>query len=75
MKLSMYFRGREMAHIDLGKKILERYSQDLADLGEIEKDSGLEGRMIVVLLNPKPNTKKKPTGKVEQNQNAKTENE
>ena len=75
VKLTMYFRGREMAHIDLGKKILDRYAQDLADIGEVEKDSGLEGRMIVVLFNPKPNTKKKPTGKAEQNQNAKTENE
>lgn len=75
VKLSMYFRGREMAHIDLGKRILQRYGQDLADLADVEKDSGLEGRMIVVLLNPKPNIKKKPAGKIENQENAKTQNE
>ncbi len=76
VKLTMYFRGREMAHIDLGKRILARYGQDLADLADVEKDSGLEGRMIVVLLSPKPNlNKKKPAGKTEHTDNAKTQNE
>lgn len=75
VKLTMYFRGREMAHIDLGKRILERYGQDLADLADVEKDSGLEGRMIVVLLTPKPNIKKKPAGKTEPSDHAKTQNE
>ncbi len=75
VKLTMFFRGREMAHIDLGKRILDRYMQDLMDLAEVEKDSGLEGRMIVILFTPKPNTKKKAPVKPESQNNAKTKNE
>jgi len=78
VKLTMFFRGREMTHVNLGKRILERYTQDLADLADVEKDSGLEGRMIVVLITPKPNPKKKPekpAGKTESSDNAKTENQ
>ena len=59
VKLTMFFRGRELAHIDLGRRILNRFTEDLTDLAEIEKNAGLEGRMIVILLTPKPNAKKK----------------
>ena len=49
--------------------------QDLTDLAEVEKDSGLEGRMIVILFTPKPNSKKKAAAKMERQDNAKTQNE
>ncbi len=61
VKLTMMFRGREMAHIELGKIILERFAQDVADIAEVEKNSGLEGRMIVILFTPKLTIIKKKT--------------
>ena len=59
VKLTMYFRGREMAHIDLGQRILARMIQDLTDIAGVEKNTGLEGNSIVFLLTPKPSGKKK----------------
>lgn len=73
VKLTMFFRGREMSHVDLGKIILERFVQDLADLADVEKDFGLEGRMIVILFTPKISTRKKMM-KTGSDNNAKTEN-
>jgi len=52
LKLSMMFRGREMAHVDLGKKVLARFIFDLEDYGEVEKNNGLEGNTITILLMP-----------------------
>lgn len=59
VKLTMVFRGREITHLELGRRILERFVEDVVDLAEVEKNTGLEGRMIVLHLSPKPNTKKK----------------
>lgn len=60
VKLTMYFRGRELAHIDLGRRILDRFVEDVTDIAEVEKNTGLEGRMIAIHFTPKPNSKKKP---------------
>ncbi len=59
VKLNMYFRGREVRHLELGERILERVIQDLADIAIVEKRSSLENRSIFVALNPKPGSKKK----------------
>ena len=59
VKLTMFFRGRELAHTDLGKRVLERFLTDLADLADVEKNCGLEGRMITIHITPKPNIKRK----------------
>ena len=72
VKLTMFFRGREITHLDLGKKVLNRFTEDINDLGEVEKNSGLEGRMIVILLSPKLNLNKKKV-KTESHEDAKTE--
>ncbi|MBI4372233.1 MAG: translation initiation factor IF-3, partial [Candidatus Omnitrophica bacterium] len=74
VKLTMFFRGREITHLNLGKRILERFSEDLNDLAEVEKNSGLEGRMIVILLSPKITNKKKVKTAATPD-NAKTENQ
>ena len=73
VKLTMFFRGREVTHLDLGKAILSRFVEDVSDLAEVEKNSGLEGRFIVIHLNPKPTTVKKKTQPT--TQNAKTEDQ
>lgn len=53
VKVTMIFRGREMAHIDLGRKILDRLSADISALGEIEEVPKLEGRFINMVIRAK----------------------
>ncbi len=53
VKVSMMFRGREMTHMDLGRKILERLSSDISQIGEIEENPRLEGRIITMLIRAK----------------------
>jgi len=53
VKVSLRFRGREMAHQELGLKLLQRVEQDMADLVVVEQRPQLEGRIMVMLLNPK----------------------
>ncbi len=52
MKAVVQFRGREIAHVDLGKKLLLRFAQDLVQHGTIEGQPRLEGRNAHVLLSP-----------------------
>ena len=47
-KLTMTFRGREMSHMDIGKKIMNRVVSDLNEVGEIEKGPMMEGRSIMI---------------------------
>ncbi len=53
VKVSMMFRGREMAHMDLGRKILDRVSSDVSSIGEIEETPRLEGRVITMVIRAK----------------------
>ena len=52
-KVTIRFRGREMAHTELGRKLLDRMSQDLTDIATIESFPKLEGRNLVMILTPK----------------------
>ncbi|HEV8310630.1 MAG TPA: translation initiation factor IF-3 [Methylomirabilota bacterium] len=52
-KVTIRFRGREMAHTELGRKLLDRMSQDLQDIATIESHAKLEGRNLVMILTPK----------------------
>ena len=52
VKITMRFRGREMAHQDLGRQLLERVSEDTKEIGKIDTIPKLEGRPIVMLINP-----------------------
>ncbi|OGT93181.1 MAG: translation initiation factor IF-3 [Gemmatimonadetes bacterium GWC2_71_9] len=53
VKVTMMFRGRQMAHPELGKVVLDRVAETLADLGKIEQEARLEGRNMTMLLTPK----------------------
>ncbi|MGH7560378.1 MAG: translation initiation factor IF-3 [Gemmatimonadales bacterium] len=53
VKVTMMFRGRQMARIDLGKAVLDRIANVLADIGKIEFDARLEGRNMTMVLAPK----------------------
>jgi len=52
VKAVVQFRGREIAHVDLGKKLLLRFSDDLKEHGTIEGQPRLEGRNAHVILSP-----------------------
>jgi translation initiation factor IF-3 len=52
VKAVVQFRGREIAHVDLGKKLLLRFAADLADVGVVEGQPRLEGRNAHVLISP-----------------------
>ena len=53
VKVRMTFRGREMAHMELGKGILDRMVKDAAEYGELEKPAVQEGRNIILVFKPK----------------------
>ena len=53
VKITMMFRGREMAHVDLGRKVLDRLAADISALGEIEEQPRLEGRFINMVIRAK----------------------
>jgi translation initiation factor IF-3 len=55
-KVSLRFRGREMAHQDLGLKLLQRVAEDLKELSVIEQHPKKEGRQMIMVL--APSTKK-----------------
>lgn len=50
VKITLTFRGREIVHPDLGRKILERFSRDIAPIGEILKEPTREGRFLIMII-------------------------
>ena len=52
-KITLRFRGREMAHRDIGMQVLKRIEADLIDYGVVEQFPKLEGRQMVMVLAPK----------------------
>jgi translation initiation factor IF-3 len=53
VKATIWFRGREMAHRNLGARILERVEQDLADIGDVEQRPKMEGNQMFLIIAPK----------------------
>ncbi len=52
-KITLRFRGREMAHQELGKKLLDRVEADLGEYGAVEQYPKMEGRQMVMVIAPK----------------------
>jgi translation initiation factor IF-3 len=52
VKAVVQFRGREIAHVDIGKKLLLRFAEDLSTVGQVEGQPRLEGRNAHVLISP-----------------------
>jgi translation initiation factor IF-3 len=52
-KITLRFRGREMAHQDIGLALLKRVEADLAEIGTVEQFPRLEGRQMVMMVAPK----------------------
>ena len=53
VKVTMMFRGRQMARLDLGKAVLDRVAEQLVDVGKIEFDARVEGRTMTMVFGPK----------------------
>ncbi len=53
VKVTLMFRGRQIAHPELGRAVVERVSQQLADLAKIESAPTMEGKSMTMILAPK----------------------
>tara|TARA_R110000751_G_scaffold21420_6_gene61530 strand:- start:2471 stop:2878 length:408 start_codon:yes stop_codon:yes gene_type:complete len=53
VKVTLRFRGREMAHQDLGRDVLERIAADTVELGKVESMPKMEGRQMIMVIGPK----------------------
>ena len=53
VKVTLRFRGREMAHQDLGIQVLVRMRDDTADVAKVESDPRLEGKQMIMILAPR----------------------
>ena len=53
VKISVRFRGREMAHTDIGKDLLVRFAEQCAEVATLDKEPKLEGRSMSIFLSPK----------------------
>jgi translation initiation factor IF-3 len=52
-KITLRFRGRELAHQEIGRELLSRIQKDLAEVGGVEQFPMMEGRQMVMLIGPK----------------------
>jgi translation initiation factor IF-3 len=53
VKVTLRFRGREMAHQSLGLKVLDRVKSDVGDIAKVEMEPNFEGRQVVMVLAPR----------------------
>ena len=53
VKVTVRFRGREMAHTSLGQELLKKFGADCSEIATIAKDAKLEGRNMSMFLSPK----------------------
>jgi translation initiation factor IF-3 len=53
VKVTLRFRGREMAHPELGRKLLQRVEDDLSELAAVEQFPKMEGRQMVMVVAPR----------------------
>ena len=53
VKVTVRFRGREMAHTDIGKDLLVRFAEQCAEVATLDKEPKLEGRSMSIFLSPK----------------------
>lgn len=53
VKINLFFRGRQMEHLDLGRKILDKLIIDTQNAGQIEKEPAMEGRVMSLVISPK----------------------
>ena len=53
LKVTVRFRGREMAHTNIGEDLLKKFAEECSELGTVDKNPKLEGRFMTMFLSPK----------------------
>jgi translation initiation factor IF-3 len=53
VKVTLRFKGREMAHMELGMELLQKVKRDIDTVGKVEQEPKLEGRQMVMVIAPK----------------------
>ena len=53
VKITLRYRGREMAHQEIGTKLLDKVKADVAEFAKVEQDAKFEGRQVVMVLAPR----------------------
>jgi translation initiation factor IF-3 len=53
LKVTVRFRGREMAHTNIGEELLKKYAEECSEFGTVDKNPKLEGRFMAMFLSPK----------------------
>jgi translation initiation factor IF-3 len=53
VKVTMMFRGRQIAHPELGKEVVDRVAAALNDIAKVESEAKLEGKSMIMILTPK----------------------
>jgi len=53
VKITLRYRGREMAHQEIGTKLLDKVKADVAEFAKVEQDARFEGRQVVMVLAPR----------------------
>jgi len=61
VKVTVFFRGREIVHKDKGTDILDRFIADVKDIGKVDQEAHAEGRTLQILLVPLPSNSSKAT--------------
>jgi translation initiation factor IF-3 len=59
VRVFVFFRGREMTHIEFGRDILDRVMKDMEDIANVDVEPKMEGRNMSMILSPKPDLIKK----------------
>ncbi len=52
VKFTVRFKGREMQHVDLGKKLMDRIIEDVKDIGKVETSPKFEGKQMIMVIQP-----------------------
>ena len=59
VKFSLIFRGREVTHLDIGRRVMERVAEDLSEIANVEVLPKREGNALIMIVSPKPGLLKK----------------
>ena len=60
VKVTIMFRGREMAHTELGRRLLERLATDIADFAQVDSPARQDGRNMIAVFSPRKNQQQQP---------------
>jgi translation initiation factor IF-3 len=60
VKVTIMFRGREMAHTELGRRLLERLATDIADFAQVDSPARQDGRNMIAVFSPRKNQQQPP---------------